>query len=93
LLKWRRLLPFYRRNSVWFPHLLKAEKNNTQGQIRLVVNKKDHNFICSFLENGGNKWQDLRDKAFLNAACIRSAESRRRIGERSSLPLMRTALL
>ena len=47
---------FAEANSVWFPHLLKAEeKIIPKGKFRLVINKKGHNFICSFLNVRDNK--------------------------------------
>lgn len=47
---------FAEANSVWRPHLLKAEeKIIPKGKIRLAVNKKDNNFICSFLNAKDNK--------------------------------------
>jgi len=43
-------------NSVWFPHLLKAEeKIIPKGKLRIVLDKKSGNFICSFLNAKNNK--------------------------------------
>lgn len=47
---------FVEANSAWFPHFLKEEeKKISKDRFLPISNKKENNFICSFLNVKGNK--------------------------------------